>query len=80
MNKKRLSPLAITTLGVGIVVLGAGVIFQDHIRHQVLLATIAAGSSDNAQTMFLDTSSSKQIEFDPNACVCPSCCKLPTSL
>lgn len=77
MTKQRLSPLTTMSLGLGALIVGAGVIFQDHIRHQVLLATIAAGSTENAEVVFLDTSEVKQITYDPNVCVCPYCCKQP---
>jgi len=76
-SKQRLPLLKTIGLSVAVLILGAGVIFQDHIRHQVFLATIAAGSTENAEVVFLDTSDVKQIKYDPNLCVCPYCCKQP---
>ena len=77
MQKQRLSPLAVTGLGVGIVVLGAALIFREHIEHQVLLATIASGADSQSNVLFLDQTQPQKIEFDPTKCVCPYCCKAP---
>lgn len=75
--EKTLSPIAVIGLGFGIVVLGAALIFREHIQHQVLLATIASGAESQNNVLFLDTNETQKIEFDPTKCVCPYCCKAP---